>query len=131
MKSGFTSCLQIFPVPRLQETAGFYERLGFRAVYYLEASEPHVCLYKDAVEIVLTASKLGAIVPNRVVHGCGYDAYLITDFQEDIEAELVRLGVKIVRSLSVTDYGNRELVFEDIDGRWIAVGKKLKRAATG
>lgn len=125
MNSGFTSCLQIFPVPRLQVTAGFYERLGFRAVYYPEASEPHVCLYKDAVEIVLTASKLDAVVPNRVVHGFGYDAYLITDCQEEIEAELVRLGVKIVRPLSVTDYGNRELVFEDIDGRWIAVGKKL------
>ncbi|WP_372008378.1 VOC family protein [Paenibacillus chitinolyticus] len=124
MTKGFTSCLQIFPVPRPGETAGFYERLGFRAVYYLEASEPHVCLYKDAVEIVLTKSKMDEVVPNRVVHGYGYDAYLITDSQEEIEAELVRLGVKIVRPLSVTDYDNRELVFEDIDGRWIAVGKK-------
>ena len=26
--------------------------------------------------------------------------------------------------LSMTDYNNSEFVFEDIDGRWIAVGRK-------
>ncbi|MEY9096201.1 hypothetical protein [Paenibacillus sp. RC84] len=46
--------------------------------------------------------------------------------RSEIEAELVRLGAKIVRPLSATDDTNREPVFEDIDGRWIAAGQKLK-----
>ncbi|WP_342707227.1 hypothetical protein [Fontibacillus panacisegetis] len=41
-----------------------------------------------------------------------------------MERSLGDLGVKIVRSLSTTDYNNKEFVFEDIDRRWIAVGKK-------
>ncbi|SDG49851.1 hypothetical protein SAMN04488542_14923 [Fontibacillus panacisegetis] len=63
-------------------------------------------------------------MPNREIHGYGYDAYFITDNQKEMERSLGDLGVKIVRSLSTTDYNNKEFVFEDIDRRWIAVGKK-------
>lgn len=42
----------------------------------------------------------------------------------EIQQELINLNVKIVRPLAVTDYSNREFVFEDVDGRWIAVGNK-------
>ncbi len=122
---GFTSCLQIFPTPDMNKTAEFYVQLGFRAVYYLDSAEPHVCLYKDLIEIVLTQSKVETYLPNREIHGYGYDAYFISDTQEKIEQELIRLGVKIVRPLGVTDYNNHEFVFEDVDGRWIAVGTKL------
>jgi hypothetical protein len=81
-------------------------------------------LYRDKIEIILTQSKNAGIEPNRIVHGYGYDAYWITDDQRGIQDELRRRGVKIVRELSTTDYGNREFVFEDIEGRWIGVGKK-------
>ncbi|MVO98415.1 VOC family protein [Paenibacillus lutrae] len=125
MNKGLTSCLQIFPTPDLDKTAQYYVQLGFRAVYYLDSAEPHVCLYKDLIEIILTQSKLETCIPNREIHGYGYDGYFISDNQEEIEQELIRLGVKIVRPLSVTDYNNHEFVFEDVDGRWIAVGTKL------
>jgi catechol 2,3-dioxygenase-like lactoylglutathione lyase family enzyme len=124
MKHGLSSCLQIFPTPDLLKTAAFYEDLGFRAVQYLEAEEPHICLYRDLVEIVLTKSKNDSIVPNRICHGYGYDAYFIAENQEELEKEFAQLSVKIVRPLKVTDYNNKEFVFEDIDGRWIAVGNK-------
>lgn len=124
MKTGFTHCLQIFPTVHLEITAQFYERFGFRAVYYLEVTEPHVCLYRDSIEIVLTRSSLDQIQPNRMVHGYGYDAYFITDDQQALEEECKQLGIKIVRPLVTTDYNNNEFVFEDVDGRWIAVGKK-------
>jgi catechol 2,3-dioxygenase-like lactoylglutathione lyase family enzyme len=124
---GFLSCLQIFPTADINQTADFYQRLGFRAVYHLESSEPHVCLYRDEIEIILTSSKHNAVIPNRELHGYGYDAYFIAnkDSQKGLENELMSLGIKIVRHLSTTDYDNSEFVFEDIDGRWIAVGKKL------
>lgn len=124
MNSGFTHCLQIFPTADLGQTAQFYERFGFSAVYYLDASEPHVCLYRDSIEIVLTRSSLEQIQPNRIVHGYGYDAYFITDNQQALEEECKQKGIKIVRPLTTTDYNNKEFVFEDVDGRWIAVGKK-------
>ncbi len=63
---------------------------------------------------------------NRKLHGYGYDAYFIADRESQIELEneFRELGLNLVRSLSMTDYNNSEFVFEDIDGRWIAVGKK-------
>ncbi|SFF17543.1 Glyoxalase-like domain-containing protein [Paenibacillus algorifonticola] len=121
---GFTHCLQIFPSSDMNKTTAFYELLGFRAVRYLESEEPHICLYRDQIEIVLTKSTKEYIVPNREIHGYGYDAYFITNNQEEMENEFRTLGVKIVRPLSSTDYNNKEFVFEDIDRRWIAVGNK-------
>ena len=37
-------------------------------------------------------------------------------------AEISGRGVKIVQPPERTAYGSREMVFEDIDGRWIGVG---------
>ncbi|GIP29378.1 hypothetical protein J23TS9_45080 [Paenibacillus sp. J23TS9] len=122
--SYFSNLLQIFPTTDFYKTAKYYEKLGFRSVYYLDSMEPHICLYRDRIEIVLTKSNQEYIVPNREMHGYGYDAYLITDNQEEMENDFKKLGVKIVRPLSTTDYNNREFVFEDIDRRWIAVGMK-------
>ena len=34
--------------------------------------------------------------------------------------------VKFIKRLNVTDYQNKEFVIEDIDGRWLAFGLKLK-----
>lgn len=90
----------------------------------MDSEEPHICLYRDSIEIVLTKSKQDQYVPNRVIHGYGYDAYFVATEQKELEQELLQLGVKIVRPLATTDYNNNEFVFEDIDGRWIAVGNK-------
>lgn len=124
MNKGFSHCLQIFPTSNFEKTSEFYERIGFRAVNYFDAAEQHVCLYKDSVEIVLTKTEI-EVVPNRIRYGYGYDAYFITYGQREIQQELMDLGVKIVRALSTTDYNNHEFVFEDVDGRWIAIGNKL------
>ncbi len=124
MAGGFTACLQIFPSGDIARTTAFYESIGFRSVRYLRSEEPHVCLYRDGIEIVVTRSQNGRIEPNRSVHGYGYDAYFITDDQKGILDELKRKGVKVVRELTTTDYANSEFVFEDVDGRWIGVGKK-------
>ena len=123
MNSGFSHCLQIFPTSDIKRTSQFYEEIGFRAVNYLDADEPHVCLYRNSIEIVLTMTEV-EVVPNRIRYGYGYDAYFVAYGLQEIEKELMELNVKIVRPLTMTDYNNHELVFEDVDGRWIAVGKK-------
>lgn len=44
----------IFPVANIRKTTEYYvSKLGFRAVEYLECKEPHVCLYRDDLEIIL------------------------------------------------------------------------------
>lgn len=123
-----SSC--IFPVPDIKKTEKYYvDYLGFSAKEYLNHNEPHICLYRDKVEIILLQansrnSSNGKVFPNRVLYGYGYDAYIYTDEQEKLESEFLSKNVNIVRPLSLTDYKNRELVIEDIDGRWLAFGLK-------
>lgn len=115
----------IFPVPDILKTARFYtDSLGFRAVGYVECEEPHICLYRDKTEIILLKANTDRIFTNRELYGYGYDAYLYTSEMEELEKQLRRNRVKIARPLSMTDYKNREFVIEDIDGRWIAFGRK-------
>ncbi|MCR8642025.1 hypothetical protein NV379_05085 [Paenibacillus sp. N1-5-1-14] len=65
--------------------------------------EPHICLYKDRIEIVLIKSNRDYVVPNQEIHEYGYDAYIITDNQVEMEKDFRKLGVKIVRPLLTTD----------------------------
>lgn len=127
-----SSC--IFCVPDIQRTAAYYQDcLGFDAVAYLQCEEPHICLYRDSVEIILLQAdtdKTDRVIPNRELYGYGYDAYLYTDDQETLEADLAAKGVRIVRPLTTTDYQNREFVIEDIDGRWLAFGLKEPTATS-
>ncbi|QXE01545.1 VOC family protein [Terribacillus sp. DMT04] len=120
----FSHSMPIFPCPNMQATAAYYEKLGFRAVAFLGGSEPHIWLYRDQIELMLTQSALKRIFPNRKQYGYGYDAYFITDQQAAMQQELVEKGVAIVQPLIVTEYGNKLFVFEDIDERWIAIGNK-------
>jgi len=118
------SCLQIFPSADIQATKEFYENLGFRSHSYLESSQAHICLYRDAVEIILTKSKNERIMPNRELHGYGYDAYFISRNQQELYTELLSKKITIIKELKLTDYSNREFVFEDNEKRWIAIGCK-------
>lgn len=115
----------VFPAPDINGTADYYERvMGFTAVKYLDATEPHICLYRDDTEIILTGANTQRVMPNRELYGYGYDAYFITNEQEKLQQEFAEAGANIVRPLFHTDYHNTEFVVEDIDGRWIGFGIK-------
>lgn len=117
----------IFPVSDVKKTAEFYVlKLGFRKAEYLEGKEPHICLYRDTVEIILLQSNTDKVLTNRLLYGYGYDAYLYTENQEQLEKEFTTKGVKIIKHLHTTDYQNKEFVIEDLDGRWLAFGVKIK-----
>ena len=115
----------VFPTPDICRTAEYYEtRLGFRRVDYLDAGEPHICLYRDGVEFILTRANGPRVFPNRELYGYGGDAYVIVKDQQALQDEYEAAGVKIVQRLHKTDYHNREFVIEDIDGRWLYFGIK-------
>ena len=127
MKKYLHSLLSVFPAPDIERTSEFYVKvMGFRAKKYLDVKEPHICLYRDNTEIILTLASTGKVYPNRELYGYGEDAYFITDEQEALQNEFMENGAKIVRKLQKTDYNNREFIVEDIDGRWIAFGIKEK-----
>ena len=118
----------VFPTPNIKNTANFYiEKLDFNSVEYLNSSESHICLYKDDIEIILTDSNGKKVIPNRELYGYGYDVYIVADNQEEIQRDFERKGLKIVKRLSLTDYNNKELVLENIDGRWIGFGVKFDK----
>ena len=117
----------VFPTHDINRTSEYYEKvLGFMAVKYLEMIEPHICLYRDDTEIILTVSLRQEVIPNRELYGYGYDGYFITKNQEKLQQEFLDAGANITRMLSTTDYYNKEFVVEDIDGRWIGFGIKQK-----
>ena len=117
----------IFPVSDIEKTVEFYEvKLGFKAVKYLECNEPHVCLYRDDAKIILLQANTALITPNYILYGYGYDAYLYTENQENLEKEFAEKDVKFIKHLNITDYQNKEFVIEDIDGRRLAFGLKIK-----
>ena len=116
----------VFTTVDIQSTANYYEqKLGFKQVKYLNCSEPHICLYRDNVEIILTISDK-MIIPNHLMYGYGYDVYFYTDKQKELADEFLNNGVKFVKELSNTDYNNKEFVIEDLDGRWLGFGLKLQ-----
>jgi len=98
--------------------------MGFKALKYFDAKEPHICLYRDNTEIILTKSNNQKVILNRELYGYGYDEYFITDNQEKLQEEFRKSDSNIVRELFSTDYHNKEFVVEDIDGRWIGFGIK-------
>lgn len=125
MASLLRSLLVVFPAPDIEKNARYYnEILGFKAVKYLDVKEPHMCLYRDNTEIILTQANTKKVFPNRELYGYGEDAYFIAYNQEELQNEFISKGAKIVRPLHKTDYNNFEFVIEDIDGRWIAFGMK-------
>ncbi|WP_223868940.1 hypothetical protein [Paenibacillus sp. UASWS1643] len=78
---------------QMKRTAQFYEeKMGFRVVEYLDAAEPHICLYPDLTEIILTQSNGQKVIPNRELYGYGYDAYFITKNQEEVDLHKLRNG---------------------------------------
>lgn len=52
---------------------------------YLQSEQPHICMYKDNVEIILTQANNETIKPNRVLYGYGYDAYIYTSNQLELQ----------------------------------------------
>lgn len=122
----FGGLSSILPCENIEKTAKFYEnKLGFTSKKFLDSKEPHICLYKDSVEIILIKALTGNFKPNHTLYGYGYDLYFYTKDQEKLENEFIKNGVKFIKRLNTTDYNNKEFVIEDCDSRLVAFGCKV------
>lgn len=120
------SSLTVFSTLDVEKTAEFYnKKLGFRRVDYLQSQEPHICLYRSSVEVILIQASNGQrAIPNRELYGYGEDAYFITDAQQELQDEFEAAGVEIIERVHITDCHNLEFSICDSDGRKIIFGMK-------
>ena len=122
----------ILPTPDVGKTAAFYrDVLGFLIVEHLDAEDPFAAAYRDEVELVFVQTKSGEFTPNHVRYGAGYDLYLDPDTVEGVDeiyAEVVAAGARVIREPAVMSYGSYECVVEDVDGRWIGIGRVSDRS---
>lgn len=144
----------ILPTLDVLKTAEWYrDVLGFRLAEHLDADEPFAAAYRDDVELVFVQIASGTVggaaegegrppesgvvrssvepfVPNRIRFGAGYDVYLDPDTVEGVDeiyAELVARGARVVRPPAMVAYGSYEFIVEDPDGRWVCVGRVADR----
>jgi catechol 2,3-dioxygenase-like lactoylglutathione lyase family enzyme len=122
-----SSCAIVFVTPDIEKTARYYhDILGFRVVEHYHQQEKFAALYRDAVKVLLVQSQYGIVKPNRENYGAGYDAYLVPETVEAVNAfylEIKAKGARITQPPAMTSYGSCEFVFEDTDGRLIGVGR--------
>lgn len=115
----------VFPTEDILSTVNYYEKvLGFWSVHFLDSVQPHIRLYRDAVEILLTVSQEGPVKPNHELYGYGWDAFIHTDDVEGLYGELKERGAAIIAEPVQTGEGETEFVIEDCDGRWLAFGNR-------
>lgn len=116
----------VFLCEDVRKTTRYYvETLGFGCAEHFDKQENFATVYRDEIEIVLVQSRHGQVESNHARYGCGEDAYIVPVSLEAVEAlhdEFSRAGVRIAVPLGPTDYGSLEFVFEDCDGRRIAIG---------
>jgi catechol 2,3-dioxygenase-like lactoylglutathione lyase family enzyme len=122
----------LLPTPDVSKTAAYYrDILGFLVIEHLDAEDPFAAAYRDEVELVFVQMKSGEFLPNHVRYGAGYDVYLdpdTVDGVDEIYAEVVAAGAHIVREPAMVGYGSYEFVLEDVDGRWVGVGRVRDRS---
>jgi predicted enzyme related to lactoylglutathione lyase len=127
----FDNAPVILPTPDVARTAAWYrDVLGFGVVEHLEADDPFAAAYRDAVELVFVQTRTGVFEPNRVRYGAGYDVYIDPDTVagvDEIYAEVVATGAKVIRPPTPIGYGSYEFLIEDVDGRWVCVGRVADR----
>ena len=92
-----SSC--VFPVPDIRKTADYYVNcLGFYKVEYLDCKEPHICLYREKVEIILLQSSADKIMPNRDMYGyvftnCEFTKYITAHGYSGLPIDIIKQAI--------------------------------------
>lgn len=111
-------------------TAAFYrERLGFEHADPAAAegmlAGDFAMLTRGGVTLLFKAVPGGEPRPNHTVHAWApHDGFIHVEDLDALHAELVEAGVRIVAAPHATDWGTRELHFQDPDGYVFCCGHR-------
>jgi predicted enzyme related to lactoylglutathione lyase len=116
-----------FSVPDIIKTAEYYKNvLGFSIERCFPPDDPVVAIVlREGASIILDKSAMGIAMPNHVIHGVGYDAYIAVNEIDRLYEEYKTTGARIVEGPVDRDYEVREMVVEDINGFNLAFGQEL------
>lgn len=111
----------------VRRTVQFYtEKLGFHSAKHYDKIENFATIYRDEIEFVIIQAQKETVTTNLQRYGIGSDAYIdpanvagVDPLYEEFKSK----GVKIVEAPHMTDYGSYEFTLEDIDGRYISIGR--------
>ena len=122
-----SSCAIISVTPDVARAVGYCrDVLGLRAVEHYGAQERFAALHRDVVEIILVQSQRRGAKSNRENYGAGYDAYLVPESVEAVDAiyiEVKARGAEIVQPPVMTACASPEFVLSDVAGRLTAAGR--------
>ncbi len=105
------SAVAIIPCSDLDETQGFYERLGFTATSVYDDQGYRILHDCDGASVHLTRALPGWVVPDRNAHGL----YL---YSERVEALATEFDCKV----EAKPWGLHEFSISDPDGTLVRVG---------
>jgi uncharacterized glyoxalase superfamily protein PhnB len=128
--NGSVKLINICPVfisNNAQATLDYYVNiLDFTYAKHFNKKDNFAAIYKDSVEILIFQNKKGEYLNNISKYGVRYDLFICTDTLEGVDIiyrEYLEKGIKIISKPTLMDDGCYEFIFEDIDGRYIGIGR--------
>ena len=106
------------PARDMDDTVGYYERLGFEVVADYPGEQRYVIVRRDDAELHFYEFPVD---PKQNLSGC----YLRIGDAPSVHDEWAAVGTEILQPLTETDYGLHEFAISDPNGNLIKVGSPL------
>jgi predicted lactoylglutathione lyase len=124
----FKRACPVFVSDDFYKTVNFYtEKLGFKyAGQFDRIGGSFAILYNDSIEIMVVETTWGKSQSVQQTCDMDFDAYIFVELDSpkqlwDLHREFLSKEIKIIDAPRYADVGMCQFVFEDIDGRHIAI----------
>lgn len=122
----FTAVAPQFIVTDVVKTAEHYrDVLGFEILGFFLDPPVHAIVGRGPAEVFLAKAVTVPGTPNRHLKSISLDAYFRVTGLDDLHAELVERGAKILEGPVVRIYDMREIVVEDCNGFVLVFGERV------
>jgi uncharacterized glyoxalase superfamily protein PhnB len=116
---------QFFSMDIPATLAYYRDKLGFDCVGTWQDPPVYAIVERDQHRIHFRCAEPPTPNPDKDADEL-LDAYLLVEGLEALYAEFASRGVQFTRGLAETDWGTREFVVKDCDGRLLAFGAHLE-----
>jgi uncharacterized glyoxalase superfamily protein PhnB len=119
----FTGAATIFTVSDMGASLAHYrDQLGFAVTFEYGEPVSYACLCRDEVSLHLARPDVSKRPP-----GSG-GICIFVDAVDDVHAELVARGAKVVKAPKDYDYGMRDFDVVDLDGNQLVFGQGIEHS---